>query len=100
MAEAKDSSENNVLHQQNLALEINLLGEDTSPELLLAHHYRQHAADDAPHHYNHRRRNHRRHDNSKNRYQRSRYNGQYYRHGRWQLVRDRHGRLMYDWRRY
>ncbi|WP_272068247.1 hypothetical protein [Nodularia sphaerocarpa] len=84
MAEAKDSNVNNVLHQQNVELETNLVEGDISPELLLAHRHHQ--------------RRYRRKRST--RHQRIRYNGQYYRRGRWQLVRDRHGRLMYDWRRH
>ncbi|MDP5337244.1 MAG: hypothetical protein NWQ28_01530, partial [Nodularia sp. (in: cyanobacteria)] len=95
IAEAKDSNVNNVLHQQNLELETNLVEGDTSPELLLAHRkhkrrYRKRRS--TGHHYHRRRRN--------QRYQRIRYQGQHYRRGRWQRVRDRHGRLMYDWRRH
>ncbi|TVP63928.1 MAG: hypothetical protein EA343_06535 [Nodularia sp. (in: Bacteria)] len=102
MAEAKDSNVNNVLHQQNVELETNLVGGDTSPELLLAHrHHRRHyrRQPSTGNHYNRRRPN-QRHYHRKQGVQPIRYNGQYYRHGRWQLVRDRHGRLMYDWRRY
>jgi len=83
MAEAQDSNINNVLHQQNVELETNLMGGDTSPELLLAHRH-----------------NRRYRRKRSTRHQRIRYNGQYYRRGRWQRVRDRHGRLMYDWRRH
>lgn len=102
MAEAKDSNVNNVLHQQNVELETNLVGGDTSPELLLAHRHNRRRYRRRPstgNHYQRRTRNQRRHY-GKRRYQRIRYSGQYYRRGRWQLVRDRHGRLMYDWRRH
>ncbi|WP_227789134.1 MULTISPECIES: hypothetical protein [unclassified Nodularia (in: cyanobacteria)] len=92
MAEAKDNNVNNVLHQQNVELETNLVGGDTSPELLLAHRHnrRYRRRPSTGNQYNRRR----------TRNQRIRYSGQYYRRGRWQLVRDRHGRLMYDWRRH
>ena len=106
IAEAKVSNVDNVLQPQNVELETNLVEVDTntSPELLLAHNHRRHyrRRRRTQHHYNRRRRNHR-HYNRRNRHQRIRrihYRGPYYRRGRWELVRDRHGRLMYDWRRY
>ncbi|WP_414564634.1 MULTISPECIES: hypothetical protein [unclassified Anabaena] len=102
MAEAKDS-QNNVLQQQNVELETNLIGEgDTSPELLLAQRHRRRRYRNnrsTRHRYNRRTRN-QRHYRGRRRYPRIRYSGQYYRRGQWQLVRDRRGRLMYDWRRH
>ncbi|MBW4555841.1 MAG: hypothetical protein KME59_07875 [Trichormus sp. ATA11-4-KO1] len=89
IAEAKDSNVNNVL-------QTNLMEEDATPELLLAHrhHRRRYRNRRYKRHHYHRRMRHQR------RYQRIRYRGQHYRHGQWQLVQDRRGRLMYDWRRY
>ncbi|MCG6138250.1 MAG: hypothetical protein MET45_27085 [Nostoc sp. LLA-1] len=102
IAEAKDSN-NNVLHQQNVELETNLIGEgDTSPELLLAQRHRRRryrSNRSTRHRYNRRTRN-QRHYRGRRRYPpRINYSGQSYRRGRWKLVRDRRGRLMYDWRR-
>ncbi|AFY50975.1 hypothetical protein Nos7524_5252 [Nostoc sp. PCC 7524] len=110
MAEAKDigtrdwveNGLNTQLTEQVVELETDLAAGDTSQEILLAQrhnrrHYR-HGRRRYRQHYNGRR--YRRHYNGRRRYPRSYYRGQYYRHGRWQRVRDRYGRLMYDWRRY
>ncbi|GAX36748.1 hypothetical protein [Nodularia sp. NIES-3585] len=102
MAEAKDSNVNNLLHHQNVELETSLVGGDTSPELLLAHrhHRRRYRSKPSTGNQYNRRKRHQQNYHRKQGVQRTRYNGQYYRHGRWQKVRDRHGRLIYDWRKY
>lgn len=95
LAQAKDSNLNNVPNEQNHELETNLV-EGESGKLLLTqrrtrrHYYRQRNRQ----HYYGRRRN-RRHS-----YRRSHRSGQYYRRGQWELMRDRHGRLMYEWQRF
>jgi hypothetical protein len=104
MAEAKDSHVNNVLHQQNVELNTDVIGEgDTNSELLLArrHHRRRYRSNRSTRHRYHRRTRHQRryHRRVRRHVPRINYSGQYYRRGRWQLVRDRRGRLMYDWRR-
>ena len=107
LAEAKDNTLNNVLNQQSIDAQTKLVGEQ-SEELLLAHrytrrryhrrhrtgkyYYRRHYGRDYYRRY-YRRHYYRRH------YRSIRYHGQGYRHGEWELVRDRHGRLMYDWQR-
>ncbi|WP_156481648.1 MULTISPECIES: hypothetical protein [unclassified Anabaena] len=104
IAEAKDIGTRNLvenglntkLTEQSAESDTNLAKEETSEELLLANHRNRRR-------YHHRRRqhrHHRRHYRGTGRYQRSYYRGQYYRRGRWQRVRDAHGRLIYDWRHY
>ncbi|QFS49040.1 hypothetical protein [Nostoc sphaeroides] len=99
LAEAKDNTLNNVLKEPSLDAQIKLVGEQ-SEELLLAHrrtrrryHRRQRTGQ-----YNYQRQQNRRHY-YRRRYRSVRYHGQPYRHGEWELVRDRHGRLIYDWQR-
>jgi hypothetical protein len=84
MATAEDTHVNHVLHHQNVGIETSLVGENPNPEVLLAHRYNRSRT--RRHHHNYRPRRH--------------YSGAHYRHGRWQLARDRHGRLIYDWHRY
>ncbi|MEA5506551.1 hypothetical protein VB735_26305 [Halotia wernerae UHCC 0503] len=101
LAQAKDSSLNNVLNEQSHESETNLV-EGTSGELLLTrrrtqrHHYRR-GRGNRRHYY---RRGRNRQHYYRRRYRSIHYSGQYYRHGQWELVRDRHGRLMYNWRRF
>ncbi|MBD2342938.1 hypothetical protein [Anabaena subtropica] len=119
LVEAKESTQNNVLNEQSIEAETNLVAGE-SGELLLAHHHRRqhyygrrrarryyHGRRRRGHYY--RRRNHNRHyyrqyyrhRRSHGRYyRRARYHGQYYRNGGWELVRDRYGRLVYEWRRH
>ena len=98
LAEAKDNTLNHVLNEQSLDAQTKLVGEQ-SEELLLAHrrtrrcyHRRQRTGQyyqrqwTRQHYY-------------RQRYRSVRYHGQPYRYGEWELVRDRHGRLMYDWQR-
>ncbi|MBW4687471.1 MAG: hypothetical protein KME40_20755 [Komarekiella atlantica HA4396-MV6] len=98
LAQAKDSSLNNVPSEHNES-ETNLV-EGTSGELLLTqrrtrrHYYRRGTR---RHYYG--RRRHQRHY-YRRRYRSGRYSRQYYRRGQWELVRDRHGRLIYDWQRF
>jgi hypothetical protein len=98
LAEAKDTTLNHVLNEQSLNAQIKSV-EEQSEELLLAHRRtrrRYHRRQRTRQYYQHqrtRRRYHRR------RYRSVRYRGQSYRYGQWELVRDRHGRLMYDWQR-
>ncbi|BAY32844.1 hypothetical protein NIES2107_47380 [Nostoc carneum NIES-2107] len=98
LAEAKDTTLNHVFNEQSIDTQTTLLGEQ-SEELLLAHRRTQrryHRQRQSGKYYQ-------RHRNRKNyhrrRYRSIRYRGQAYRYGQWELVRDRHGRLMYDWRR-
>ena len=84
MAEAKNTDLNYVLYHQNAGVETSFMGEDTNPEVLLAHRYNRSRI--RRHHHNYRPRRY--------------YSAAHYRHGRWQLVRDRHGRLIYDWHRH
>lgn len=102
LAEAKDNT-NNVLNEQSLNAETNVVG-DPNGELLLAHRrhrrrYRRYHRRQRNRHYYYQRHRSRRHY-YRRRYRYGRYHGQPYRHGGWELVRDRHGRLMYDWQRY
>jgi hypothetical protein len=99
LAQAKDTTLNHVLNEQSVDAQTKLVGEQ-SEELLLAHrrtrrryHRRQRTGQ-----YNYQRQRNRRHD-YRRRYRSVHYRGQPYRHGEWELVRDRHGRLMYDWQR-
>ncbi|MEH2464947.1 hypothetical protein [Nostoc sp.] len=98
LAEAKDNTLNNVLNQQSIDAQTKLVGEQ-SEELLLAHRYtrrryhRRHRAGKYYYRRHYRRHHYRRH------YRSIGYHGQRHRHGEWELVRDRHGRLMYDWQR-
>jgi hypothetical protein len=99
LAEAKDITLNNVLHEQGLDAETSLVDEPNA-ELLLAHRRtrrRYHRRQRNRHYYQRQRT--RRHY-YRRRYRSGRYHGQPYRNGEWELVRDRHGRLMYDWQRY
>ena len=98
LAEAKNSTVNHELNQQSLDAQTKLV-EEESEELLLAHQRTRR-------HYHRRQRTrqyYQRHRNRQHYYRRRyrsvRYRGQPYRHGQWELVRDRHGRLMYDWQR-
>jgi hypothetical protein len=92
VAQAKDSSLNNVHNEQSHESEKNLVeGTNGEGELLLTQ--RRNRRD----HY--RRGRNRRHY-YRRRYRSGRYSGQYYRRGQWELVRDRHGRLMYEWQRF
>ncbi|MBD2203703.1 hypothetical protein H6G33_34615 [Calothrix sp. FACHB-1219] len=98
LAEAKDTTLNHVFNEQSIDTQTKLLGEQ-SEELLLAHQQnrqRYHRRQRTGRYYQHRRT---RKHYYRGRYRSIRYRGQPYRHGEWQLVRDRHGRLMYDWRR-
>lgn len=104
MAEAKNSHVDNVLHQQNVELNTDVIGEgDPNSELLLARHnrrrYRRHRSTRNRRRYQQRIRHQRRYRHRRQHVPRINYSGQYYRRGRWKLVRDRRGRLMYDWRR-
>jgi len=100
LVEAKDSTLNHVLNEQSLDAQTKLVGEQ-SEQLLLAHRRTRRC-------YHRRQRTgkyyYQRQWNRRNYYRRCyrsiRYLGQPYRHGEWELVRDRHGRLMYDWQRY
>ncbi|WP_206757630.1 hypothetical protein [Nostoc sp. FACHB-110] len=94
LAQAKENTLNHVLNEHSLNTET-LVG-DSNRELLLAHR-------------DNRRRYHRRQRNQHYYYQRQRtrrhyrygsYSGQPYRNGEWELVRDHHGRLMYEWQHY
>jgi len=98
LASAKDTNLNHVFNEQSLDAQTKL-AEEQSEELLLAHrrtrrryHRRQRTRQ-----YYQRQRNRRHY--YRQRYRSVRYRGQPYRHGEWGLVRDRHGRLMYDWQR-
>lgn len=98
LAEAKDNTLNHVLNEQSLDAQTKLVGVQ-SEKLLLAHRWtrrRYHRRQRAGRYY--------RHQGTQQYYYRRRYrsvgyHGQPYRYGEWQLVRDRHGRLMYDWQR-
>ncbi|MCC5617063.1 hypothetical protein LC605_18660 [Nostoc sp. CHAB 5836] len=99
LAQAKDTTLNHVLNEQSVDAQTKLVGKQ-SEKLLLAHrrtrrhdHRRQRTGQ-----YNYQRQRNRRHD-YRRRYRSVHYRGQPYRHGEWELVRDRHGRLMYDWQR-
>ncbi|MEH2084790.1 MAG: hypothetical protein V7K89_33910 [Nostoc sp.] len=103
LVEAKDNTLNNVLNEQSIDVQTKLVGQ--SEEFLLAHRWTRRRY--------HRRHHHRRHRSRKYYYQRQwnrrhhyrrhyrsiGYYGPRYRHGEWDLVRDRRGRLMYDWQR-
>lgn len=98
LAEAKENTVDRVLNEQSIDAQTKLV-EEQSEELLLAHrrtrrHYHRHRR--TRQYYQHRQ--NRRH-HYRRRYRSVRYRGQPYRHGEWELVRDRHGRLMYDWQR-
>ncbi|MBH8551175.1 hypothetical protein I8751_02010 [Nostocaceae cyanobacterium CENA357] len=106
LAQAKDSSLNNVPNES----ETNLV-EGTNGELLLTqrrnrrHHYRHRRGRNRQHYRRGTRRNYYRRGRNRQHYYRRRYrsinySGQRYRHGQWELVRDRHGRLMYNWQRF
>ncbi|MBD2340907.1 hypothetical protein H6G64_28460 [Calothrix sp. FACHB-156] len=98
LAEAKDTTLNHVLNEQSIDTQTTLLGEQ-SEELLLAHRHTQrryHRQRNSGKYYQ--RQRHRKHHYRRG-YRSIRYRGQAYRYGQWELVRDRHGRLMYDWRR-
>ncbi len=108
LVQAKDSSLNNVTNEQSHESETNLV-EGKSGELLLTrrrtrrHHHRrgrnrQHYRQGTQRHYYRRGRN--RQHYYHRRYRSINYSGQYYRHGQWNMVRDRHGRLMYNWQRF
>lgn len=101
IAEAKENIQNHLVTEQSVDAETNLLG-GNSEELLLAHRrYRRHRYRRRyRQHYYRRRRNRRHYYRHHRRYRNRRYYGQYYRNGQWELVRDRHGRLIYDWSRY
>ncbi len=107
LAQAKDSSLNNVSNEQSHELETNLV-EGTSGELLLTHRQnRRHRyrRGTQRHHYRRRNRQHYRRGRNRQHYYRRgyrsiNYSGQNYRRGQWELVRDRHGRLMYNWQRF
>jgi hypothetical protein len=98
LAEAKDTTLNNVLNEQSLDAQKKLV-EEQSEELLLAQrrtgrcYRRRHRTGQ----YYHRHRTGRHY--YRRRYRSGHYRGQPYRHGQWELVRDRHGRLIYDWQR-
>lgn len=99
LAEAKDNTLNNVLNEQSLDAQTKLVGEQ-GEELLLAHRRnrrRYHRRQRTRQYYYQRQRNRRYH--YRRRYRSIRYHGQPYRRGEWELVRDRHGRLIYDWQR-
>ncbi|WGV24863.1 hypothetical protein [Halotia branconii] len=107
LAQAKDSSLNNVTNEQSQESETNLV-KGQSGELLLTRrrtrrqHYkrgrnRQHYRQRNRQHYRQRRN---RQHYYRRRYRSINYSGQRYRHGEWELVRDRHGRLMYNWQRF
>ncbi|MGJ5634840.1 hypothetical protein [Nostoc sp. CALU 1950] len=99
LAEAKDNTPNHVLNEQNIDAQTNLVGEQ-SEELLLArrrNRRRYHRRQRTGRYYYQRQRNRRHH--YRRRYRSIGYKGQRYRRGDWELVRDRHGRLMYDWQR-
>lgn len=100
LAQAKDISLNNVLNEQSLDAETNLVG-DANGELLLAHRRsrRRYHRRQRNRHYYYQRHRIRRHY-YRRRYRYGRYHGQPYRNGEWELVRDRHGRLIYDWQRH
>lgn len=98
VVEAKDTTLNPLLNEQSLDAQTKL-AQEQSEELLLAHrhtrqryHRRQRTGK-----YD-RRQRHRQHYHRR-RYRSIHYHGQPYRHGQWELVRDRYGRLIYDWRR-
>ena len=98
LAEAKDNTLNNVLNEQSLDAQTKVVGEQ-GEELLLAHRRtrrRYHRRQRTRKYYYQRQRNRRYH---RRRYRSVRYHGQPYRRGEWELVRDRHGRLIYDWQR-
>jgi hypothetical protein len=98
LAEAKDTTLNNVLNEQSLDPETKLV-EQKSEELLLAQrrtrrcYHRRHRT--GQYYQRHRTGRH----YYRRRYRSGHYRGQPYRHGQWELVRDRHGRLIYDWQR-
>jgi hypothetical protein len=97
LVEAKENTVNHVLNEQSVDGQTKLATEQ-SEELLLAHHRtrrRYHRRRRTRQYYQHRRT--RRHYYRRG-YRSVRYRGQPYRYGEWELVRDRHGRLMYDWR--
>lgn len=99
LAEAKDNTVNNVLNEQALDAQTKLVGEQ-SEELLLAHRRtrrRYHRRQRTGKYYYQRQRNRRHY--YRRRYRSVNYHGQPYRYGEWELVRDRHGRLIYDWQR-
>ncbi|AFY30919.1 hypothetical protein [Calothrix sp. PCC 7507] len=98
LAEAKDNTLNHVLNEQSLDVQTKLVGEE-SEGLLLAHRRTRR-------HYHRRQRTRQYYQRQRTRqhyyrrrYRSVRYHGQPYRYGQWELVRDRHGRLMYDWQR-
>jgi hypothetical protein len=98
LAEAKDTTINHVFNEQSLNAQTKLVGEQ-SEELLLAHRRtrrRYHRRQRTGKYYQ--RQGNRQHY-YRRRYRSIRYHGQGYRHGQWELVRDRYGRLMYDWQR-
>ncbi|WP_193196952.1 hypothetical protein [Nostoc sp. MG11] len=97
LAQAKDSSLNDVPNEHHES-GTNLV-EGTSGELLLTQRRNRR-------HYNRRRNRQHYYGRQRNRrhyyrrYRSGRYSGQYYRRGQWEIVRDRHGRLMYEWQRF
>jgi len=97
LVEAKENTQNNVLNEQSVEAETNLV-EGKAGEVLLAHqYYRRHHGRRYRRHYYRRRYHNGRY--YRQYYRRGRYHG-YYRRGGWELVRDRHGRYIYDWRHY
>ncbi|MBD2358653.1 hypothetical protein H6G41_29280 [Tolypothrix sp. FACHB-123] len=96
-AEAKDNTVNNVL-EQGVDAQTQLAGEQ-SEELLLAHRHTRRRYHRRQRHRQYYQRYRNRHHYHRRRYRSTHYRGQPYRYGQWELVRDRHGRLMYDWQR-
>ncbi|BAY24848.1 hypothetical protein NIES2100_46450 [Calothrix sp. NIES-2100] len=98
LAEAKDTTPNHVLNEQSIDAQTTLVVEQ-GEELLLAHRPTRRR-----YHRPHRTRQYYQRPGTRKHYYRGRYRsvryrGQPYRHGQWELVRDRHGRLIYDWQR-
>ncbi|BAY09372.1 hypothetical protein [Calothrix sp. NIES-2098] len=91
-------AENHVLNEQSLNPQTKVVGEQ-GEELLLAHRHtrRRYHRRQRTRQYYYRQRN--RQHYYRRRYRSIHYHGQPYRYGEWELVRDRHGRLMYDWQR-
>lgn len=97
LVEAKENTQNNVLNEQNIEANTNLVAGESN--LLAHHHHKRHyyGRRRFRRHYYRRRYHHRPY--YRHYYRRGRYHG-HYRRGGWELVRDRHGRFIYDWRRH